>query len=407
MLAQIFSGLTMAFQSLASNKMRALLTMLGIIIGVGSVITMTAIGQGAAQAVANQINSMGTNMLQIDPGPTNFGGVSSGAGGSIRLTDQDAEALKQSVYLTAIASSVDTRAQVISGNANWQTRITGTTPEIMTIRNYVVERGSMFTDADAKTGRKVCLLGKTVWMNLFGENADPIGQTVRIKNIPCTVIGTLKEKGSNSFGQDQDDNILAPFATVQKRIMGITWLEDIFVSTVSTDVTEDAIKDVTQILRAQHRLQPTDKQDFRVRSQVEMAQAAQQTTATMTNLLTMAAIISLLVGGIGIMNIMLVSVTERTREIGIRKSIGAKRFNILFQFLTEAVTLSLVGGAIGVMVGFIASDVVSNQNGWSLIIAPSAVGLAFSAATFVGVFFGWYPARKAARLNPIEALRHE
>ena len=397
----------MAFQSLAGNKMRALLTMLGIIIGVGSVITMTAIGQGASQVIAAQINSMGTNMLQIDPGPTNFGGVSSGAGGSIRLSDKDAEALKDSPYLTAIATSVDTRAQVISSNTNWQTRITGTTPEILSIRNYTVDRGSMFTEGDARMGRKVCLLGKTVWVNLFGEDGDPVGQTIRIKHVPFLVIGTIKEKGTNGFGQDQDDNVLAPLATVQRRLMGITWLEDIFVSTISADVTEEAIADCTRILRIEHKLQASDRQDFRVRSQVEMAQASAQTTGTMTSLLTMAAIISLVVGGIGIMNIMLVSVTERTREIGIRKSIGAKRFNILFQFLTEAVTLSLVGGSMGVIAGFGASAFVSNQNGWNIIITPSAVGMAFGAASMVGVFFGWYPARKAARLNPIEALRHE
>ncbi len=397
----------MAFQALAANRARALLTMLGIIIGVAAVITMTAIGQGAQQVIANQINSMGSNMLQIDPGPMNFGGVSSGAGGSIHLVEKDAEALRESPFLSEIAASVDTRAQVVAGNANWLTRITGSTPEIMGIRNYAVQSGAMFTEADAKLGRKVCLLGKTVADNLFGVGADPVGQSVRIGTIPFVVIGVLKEKGSNSFGQDQDDNVLAPFATVQRRLMGITWLEDIFVSTVSTDLTEVAIQDVTHILRIQHRLSGTGSDDFRVRSQVEMAQAAAQSTQTLTDLLRMAAIISLVVGGIGIMNIMLVSVTERTREIGIRKSIGAKKSNILTQFLTEAVTLSLVGGAVGVVLGYIASDVVSHQNGWSLIISPQAVSLSFAAATAVGVFFGWYPAMKAARLNPIEALRHE
>ncbi len=397
----------MAFQALASNKMRALLTMLGIIIGVGSVITMTAIGQGAAQAVVAQISSMGSNMLQIDPGPTMRGGVSSGAGGSIHLTEKDAEAVKQSSFLDAVAPSVDTRAQVVAGGSNWQTRITGSTPEIMSIRNYSVESGRMFTEGEARIGAKVCLLGKTVADNLFGPNEDPIGQQIRIQNVPFVVIGLLKPKGANAFGQDQDDNILAPFPAVQRRIMGITWLNDIFASTISTDVTQQAIADVTQILRIQHKTQLQANQDFRIRSQVEMAQASEAATTTTTNLLSMAAIISLLVGGIGIMNIMLVSVTERTREIGIRKSIGAKPFNILFQFLTEAVTLSLVGGIVGVLFGYLASSFVSAQNGWVLIISPGAVGLSFSAATLVGMFFGWYPARKAARMNPIEALRYE
>jgi putative ABC transport system permease protein len=407
MFNQIGSSIVMALQSLVSNKMRALLTMLGIIIGVGSVITMTAIGQGASIAVQSQINSMGTNMLQIDPGPLNVGGISSGAGGSIRLTDKDADALKQSTYLTDIAPSVDTRAQVVAGNQNWLTRITGTTVACFAIRNYQIAEGSNFTDADAKLGTKVCILGKTVTTNLFGLGVSPLGQTVRIKNVPLLVIGTLKEKGANSFGQDQDDNVVAPFATVQQRIMGITWLEDIFVSTKSADVTQQAIQDVTQILRIQHKIQPGARDDFRVRSQVEIAQAAQQTTSTMTNLLAMAAVISLVVGGIGIMNIMLVSVTERTREIGIRKSIGAKSFNILLQFMTEALTLSLVGGSIGVVFGFLASTIVSKQNGWIVSVSPSAIALSFGAATLVGLFFGWYPAYKASGLNPIEALRHE
>jgi putative ABC transport system permease protein len=406
MLSQISSSIVMAFQSLVNNKMRALLTMLGIVIGVAAVVTMTAIGQGAQQDVASRINSMGTNMLQIDPGPTMSAGLSSGSGGSIRLTEKDAEALRQSPFLTAIAPSVDTRAQVVFGNANWPTRVEGTTPECLGIRNFVVARGSAFTDADAKTGKKVCILGKTVVTNLFGD-IDPLGKTVRIKAVPFIVIGVLQEKGANGFGQDQDDIIIGPFATVQKRIMGITWLEDIYVSTTSVAVTQAAIQDITLTLRDQHKLLASDNSDFRVRSQVEIAQAAQQTTATMTSLLTMAAIISLVVGGIGIMNIMLVSVTERTREIGIRKSIGAKSFNILFQFLTEAVTLSLIGGLLGVLLGFGASSVVSDQNGWNLIISPAAVGLAFGAATGVGVFFGWYPARKAAKLNPIEALRYD
>jgi putative ABC transport system permease protein len=407
MLTQLASSIVMAFQSLASNKVRAALTMLGIIIGVGSVITMTAIGEGASQAVASQINSMGTNALLIFPGATNTGGISSGAGGSQHLTEDDANALKKSTWLTSVAPTVGTSVQIVAGNSNWATRITGTTPDYITIRNWPVISGSNFTDADAKTGTKVCILGKTVVTNLFGPGVDPVGQTVRIKHEPFTVIGVLGEKGSNSFGQDQDDIILAPLATVQKKLMGIAWVNNIMASAISSDASVPASQDVTAILRQQHKLLPSDDNDFQIRSQVELAAAAEQSTATMTSLLTAAAVISLLVGGIGIMNIMLVSVTERTREIGIRKSIGAKFANILFQFLTEAITLSLVGGIIGVLLGYIASSIVASQNGWILVISPQAVAMSFGAAAFVGIFFGWYPARKAARLNPIEALRYE
>ena len=407
MITQLISSITMAFQSLIANKMRALLTMLGIIIGVGSVITLTAIGQGASKAVTDRINSMGTNMIQIDPGPSNYGGISSGAGGSVHITDKDVEGLKHSPLLSLVAPWVNTRGQVIATGANWSTQIGGTTPECLKIRNYAIEIGTSFTDADASVGTKVCIIGKTVATNLFGDNESSLGKMIRIKQVPFTVIGILREKGSNSYGQDQDDIIIGPLATVQKKLMGTTWLNDIFASAISESATTAAITDITRIMREQHRLEPGDDNDFRVRSQVEMAQTAQQSTDTLALLLRSAAIIALLVGGIGIMNIMLVSVTERTREIGIRKSIGAKSFNILFQFLTEALTLSLIGGIIGIFFGFLASYVVSNQNGWTLIISPSAVLLAFSAATLVGLFFGWYPARKAARLNPIDALRQE
>jgi putative ABC transport system permease protein len=275
------------------------------------------------------------------------------------------------------------------------------------IRNWPVTSGSAFTDADVRSATKVCLLGTTVVKNLFGEGVDPVGQTVRIKHEPFTVTGVLQEKGTNSFGQDQDDIIVAPFSTVQRKLMGITWANSILASSTTPEATSAASTDITTILRQQHKLLPSDDNDFQIRTQVELAQTAEQNTATITNLLRAAAIISLLVGGIGIMNIMLVSVTERTREIGIRKSIGAKFANILFQFLTEAITLSLVGGIIGVILGYIASMFVSKSNGWILVISPSAVALSFGAAAFVGIFFGWYPARKAARLNPIEALRYE
>jgi putative ABC transport system permease protein len=407
MLTQLISSIEMAFQSLVSNKMRALLTMLGIIIGVGSVITLTAIGSGAAKAVSDRINSMGTNMLQIDPSATNVGGISSGAGGNIRLTEKDADALRQSPLFKEVAPWVDARGQVVAGNLNWATRMGGSTPNILSIRNYSLASGANFTDEDAKTGKKICIIGKTIVKNLFPDGSDPIGKTIRIKSIPFTVIGVLNEKGSNSYGQDQDDIILAPLATIQKRIQGITWLNDIYLSVVNEKATDAAISEATRILRQQHKLLPTDDNDFRIRSQVEMAQTAQHSTDTLSNLLSAAAAIALIVGGIGIMNIMLVSVTERTREIGIRKSIGAKSFNILFQFLTEALTLSLIGGIIGVFLGYFASYIVSNQNGWTLIISPGAVILSFAAATLVGLFFGWYPARKAARLNPIDALRQD
>jgi putative ABC transport system permease protein len=407
MVSQFTNSIVMAFQSLASNKVRAMLTMLGIIIGVGAVITMNAIGQGASQAVASQINAMGTNVLLIFPGATNLGGISSGAGGSVHLTEDDANALRKSTWLSYVAPTVGTGVQAIAGNSNWATRITGSTPDYLLVRNWPIVSGSNFTDADARTGTKVCIIGKTVATNLFGDGVDPVGQSVRIKQEPFKVIGLLQEKGSNSFGQDQDDIIIAPLATVQHKLMGITWVNNIMASSITAEATTPATQDVTDILRQQHRLLPSDDNDFQIRSQVEIAQAAEQSTATMKNLLSSAAIISLLVGGIGIMNIMLVSVTERTREIGIRKSIGAKQFNIMLQFLTEAITLSLVGGIIGVVLGYIASSFVSKSNGWILVVSPSAVGLSFAAASLVGIFFGWYPARKAARLNPIEALRYE
>jgi putative ABC transport system permease protein len=408
MFTQILNSISMALASLASHKMRTLLTMLGIIIGVGSVITLTAIGEGASKAVADRIGSMGTNMLQIDPGPTNFGGVSSGGtGGSARITDKDVEAVRRSPLLTNVAPSVDTRAQVVSSTANWQTRIIGTTPECLKIRNYAVETGSAFTDADAANATKVCILGRTVANYLFGEGVDPIGRAVRVKQIPMTVIGVLKVKGMNAGGNDQDDIVIAPLATVEKKLMGVTWLDDIFASVVSESMTQQAIAEVRSIMRDRHKLQSGQDDDFRIRSQVEIAQTVEKTTDTLSLLLQSAAIVALLVGGIGIMNIMLVNVSQRTREIGIRKSIGAKRANILFQFLVEALTLSLIGGIIGIFGGLGASAFVSSQNGWTLIISPKAVALAFAAATAVGLFFGWYPARKAAAMDPIDALRKD
>jgi putative ABC transport system permease protein len=408
MFSQAINSLLMALDSLAHNKVRAMLTMLGIIIGVGSVITMTAIGTGAQKAVNDQIAGMGTNVLMIFPSALNLGGLSTGAGGSQHITEDDATALKKgSSLFLAVSPMVNSSVQAIAGNENWATKLNGVLPEYLTIRNWKPIQGANFTDADERTENKVCLLGKTVVDNLFQPGANPVGQIVRIKHLPFTVVGVLEPKGANAYGQDQDDIILAPFSTVQKKVVGITWANMIMSSTITADATAEAEYDVSTILRVQHKLQPKDPDDFQVRSQVELAQAASQNASTLTNLLRNAAIIALLVGGIGIMNIMLVTVTERTREIGIRKSIGAKQFDILLQFLTEAVTLSLVGGIIGVGLGYVASFVISKNNGWVLVISPSATLISFGAAALVGVFFGWYPARKAARLNPIEALRYE
>jgi len=407
MLRNFLSSLIMAFDSLRSNKVRATLTMLGIIIGVGAVITMTAIGQGAKKAVTDQIATLGTNLLTIFPGATFGGGVSSGTGGSNKLTVIDADAIKKLPTISAMAPIVSFQAQVIAANANWSTRINGTTPEYTVVKDWKIVSGANFTNGDVRASRKVCLLGKTVALQLFPDGRDPVGATIRIKKLPFTVIGVLAEKGTNSFGVDQDDIILAPLYTVMKKLIGITWLNTIIASASSDQLNDQAVQDITTTLRQTHRLLPSDDNDFQVRSQVELAAAASQNANTLTSLLSNAAIISLLVGGIGIMNIMLVTVTERTREIGVRKSLGAKKRDILTQFLTEAMSLSLIGGVIGILLGLGMSWFISKSNGWTLFISPSATGLSFGAAALIGIFFGFYPAQKAAKMNPVEALRYE
>jgi putative ABC transport system permease protein len=407
MLKNFLSSFIMAFESLSNNKVRATLTMLGIIIGVAAVITMTAIGQGAKKAVTDQIATLGTNLLTIFPGATFGGGVSSGTGGSNKLTELDVEAIRKLPTIAAVAPTATIQAQIIAANANWSTRVNGTTPDYTVVKNWKIVSGSNFTQADVRSQRKVCILGKTVALQLFPDGRDPVGATIRIKKLPFTIIGILDTKGTNSFGVDQDDIILAPLYTVMRKLMGVTWLNVILASALSDQLNDQAVTDVTATLRQQHKLLPSDANDFQVRSQVELANAASQNANTLTSLLSNAAIISLLVGGIGIMNIMLVTVTERTREIGVRKSLGAKRLDILTQFLTEAMALSVIGGVIGIILGLGASWFISTSNGWTLFISPVATGLAFAAAALIGIFFGFYPAQKAARMDPVDALRYE
>jgi putative ABC transport system permease protein len=407
MFKNIYSSMMMAFESLGHNKTRSFLTMLGIIIGVGAVITMTAIGAGAKKAVADQISSLGTNVLTVFPGASFGGGISFGAGTSNKLTENDANALRRSQLITAVAPIATASAQVVAANSNWSTRVNGTSPDYITVRNWGLTYGSNFSMNDLAHEANVCILGKTVADNLFPNGNNPVGQTIRIRKLPFKVLGVMEAKGFNSFGVDQDDIILAPLTTVQKKILGITWLNTIIASAVTAEETPAAIAEVTQTIRQQHKLLPSEAEDFNVRSQMDLAQAAEQNSNTITSLLRNAAIISLLVGGIGIMNIMLVTVTERTREIGIRKSLGAKRMDILVQFLTEAMTLSLLGGLVGLILGYGASAFISANNGWTMSISVVATALSFGAAAAIGMFFGYYPAQKAAKLNPVEALRYE
>jgi len=404
----ILNVLKIASRSLARNKLRSILTMLGIIIGVAAVIAMLAIGQGARYTVESQIASLGTNMLMVLPFASSQGGVRFEAGTSIRLTEEDAAAIRDQCPATEyISPFVRSTEQVMAGDNNWRTQIQGVLPEYLTIRDWPLESGNVFTDSDVKAATKVCILGQTVVQNLFGDNADPVGQTIRIRKEPFKVIGTLIAKGQSATGQDQDDFILAPFSTVQKKLLGITWANTIFVSAISQAAIYDAQNQITDLLRSRHRLLPWEDNDFTVRNQTDIANAAETTSKTLTVLLAAIASVSLIVGGIGIMNIMLVSVTERTREIGIRMSIGARSRDILFQFLIEATVLSLFGGLLGVGLGVASSYIISSTAGWPVLVSGFSVGLSSFFAAAIGVFFGFYPARKASLLNPIDALRYE
>ncbi len=396
-----------AVNSLTRNKVRSFLTMLGIIIGVGAVIAMMAVGTGAQENIKSQIASLGTNVILVFPGSFNQGGVRSGTGTSASLTPEDLVAIQTQCPSVALASpTVRDGAQIVYQEQNWRASIIGATPEYFTIRNWPVSSGQYFTEADIRGATKVCVIGQTIADNLFKGN-DPVGQIIRIKKMPFKITGVLSMKGQSAQGTDQDDIIIAPYTTVQKKMTGQTFLSNIMISAVSEDAMLDAQSQITELLRVRHKLQPWEENDFTVRSQTEIATAAQATSQVLTILLASIASISLIVGGIGIMNIMLVSVTERTKEIGIRMAIGATAKNIMMQFLIEAVVLSLLGGLIGVILGVLSSNLISTFAGWTTMVSSTSIFLAFTFSAAIGIFFGLYPARKAAQLNPIDALRYE
>ncbi|MFS2513771.1 ABC transporter permease [Parabacteroides distasonis] len=400
--------LKIALRALANNKLRGFLTMLGIIIGVASVITMLAIGQGSKRSIQAQISEMGSNMIMIQPGADMRGGVRQDASAMETLKLQDYEDIvNETRYVSATSPSVNRSGQVIYGANNAPTTVYGISPDYMEIRRYEVEDGDMFSDQDVQTAAKVCVIGKTVVDNLFPGGENPVGRVIRFQKLPFRVVGVLKSKGYNSMGMDQDDLILAPYTTIQKKILAITHLQGITCSALKEEYTDQAIDEISEILRRNHRLRETDDDDFTIRSMQELSTMLTSTTDIMTTLLAAVAGISLLVGGIGIMNIMYVSVTERTREIGLRMSIGAKGMDILAQFLIESILISVTGGLIGVLFGVGAALIVNVVAHFPIYIQPWSVLLSFVVCTVTGVFFGWYPAKKAAQLDPIEAIRYE
>ena len=397
-----------AFTAIANNKLRTFLTMLGIIIGVASVITMLAIGQGSKQSIQSQISKMGSNMIMIMPGAERRGGVRMGASDMQTLKISDYNTLKQEcTYLAAISPSVSSGGQFIFGGNNYSSSISGVSQDYLTIRQLEVEDGDMFDDTDIATSAKVCVIGKTISDNLFTNGENPVGQIIRFKNMPFTVIGVLKSKGYNTMGQDQDDVVLAPYTTVMKRILSVNYLSMIYASAINEGETDLAIDEISEIIRTNHKIQDGKADNFNVRSQEELSSMMTSTTTSMTILLACVAGISLIVGGIGIMNIMYVSVTERTKEIGLRMSVGARGVDILTQFLIEAVMISITGGIIGVLFGVGAAYGVKMFAGWPIAIQPMSVVLSFAVCSITGIFFGWYPAKKAANLDPIEAIRYE
>ena len=397
-----------ALRALANNKLRAFLTMLGIIIGVASVITMLAIGQGSKRSIQTQIAEMGSNMIMIHPGGDMRGGVRRDASEMQTLKLENYEKLREETnYLSGISPNVSSSGQLVNGNNNYPSSVSGVGLDYLKIRQLDVENGEMFTEADIQSSAKVCIIGKTIADNLFPDGSDPVGKVIRFNKIPFRVVGVLKAKGYNSMGMDQDDIVLAPYTTVMKRLLAVTYLQGIYASALSEDMTDYAIEEITSILRREHKLKDSDDDDFTIRSQQELSTMLNSTTDLMTTLLACIAGISLVVGGIGIMNIMYVSVTERTREIGLRMSVGARGIDILSQFLIEAILISITGGIIGVIIGCGASWIVKSVAHWPIFIQPWSVFLSFAVCTVTGVFFGWYPANKAADLDPIEAIRYE
>ena len=398
-----------AFRALLRNKMRAVLTMLGIIIGVSAVIAMVSIGQGAQAAVQAQIEGIGTNLLFLSAGAQNVGGVRSGTGdsGTNTLTVEDLDAIRREVPSVAMVTpTVNSRTQLVAGNMNWNTSVQGVSEQYPDVRKWQVHNGSFFTDGDVRTAARVVVIGQTIADNLF-PGTDPIGQTLRVANLPFRVVGVMTPKGQDQQGRDQDDIAFAPYTTVQKKILGSPRLQIAYVSAVSQDSTYTAQEQITELLRQRHKLTPNEPNDFTVRNMTDIAEAASETNNTMTILLACIASVSLLVGGIGIMNIMLVSVTERTREIGIRMAIGARSSAVRRQFLIESVVLSLTGGTFGILLGIAISIAIPAFLGWPTLISTLAIVGSVIFSIVVGVFFGYYPARKAAALDPIEALRYE